>query len=214
MEGVAWARGVRVVACAVGVGLGVGVMLAGCAGGEAEARGSGGRGIEPVVQGERAEHSGGAGAGGVGGGADGSVDAATTGARLVVHPLTRVGTDGEGKPAIIVHLEVRDEFGQSIKALGVVRVELLKPGGFGVDREWVADLRSARANAQMYDDLVTRTYMLPLGGVPEWVINWSAKPGGGSGGESGGGPTVRARLVIVDDRGRERELKAVGKVGR
>lgn len=192
--------------------LGLWCALPGCSGDGSSSTGAGGAGpgIEPVA---------GSGAGTSPNAADGSteeLDAATSGVRLVVHPLTRVGTDSEGKPALIVHLEVRDAFDQSVKALGVVHVDLLKSGGSGVEREWVVDVRDAKTNALMYDDLVTRTYTLPLGGVPQWVLTWSARsPEDGAGGSGGAAaPMVRARLVTVDDQGRTRELKASGRVGR
>lgn len=125
--------------------------------------------------------------------------------RLVVHPLTRIGLDAQGQPSLILQLEVEDGFSQTVKALGVLRVELYRPGGLASegagaggagrdtatwssedrrgggdrtapiqveDRVWTVDLRSPDRNALLFDDLVTRTYTVPLGGLPDWLVAW------------------------------------------
>ena len=91
---------------------------------------------------------------------------------MIIHPLTRVGTDAAGKPAILLHLEFHDTFDQDIKAFGVARVRLTASGQ-GEERQWLVDLRDPKTNALMYDSLVTRTYTIPLGGLPSWLILWS-----------------------------------------
>ena len=91
---------------------------------------------------------------------------------LIIHPLTRVGTDAAGRPAILLHLEFHDKFNQDVKAFGIARVALQGPDRDG-SREWQVDLREPRNNALTYDGLVTRTYTIPLGGIPNWLILWS-----------------------------------------
>lgn len=95
---------------------------------------------------------------------------------------------------------------------------------------WDIDLTDPDTNALFYDDLITRTYTLTLGGVPDWVINWSrsinpspaapsdgldgmgAEGGGSSGGGGGGGPTLTAAFTFGDGQGRTRELKTSTKM--
>lgn len=182
---------------------------------------------------------------------------------LVLHPLSRVGTDLTGAPAIICHLELKDQFGQTVKALGALRVELQQRAGtdagagtVGVagisadaDRRivadasavdtptrvgaesvnassgagwsrgvapaeetrrelvWEVDLRDARENARYFDDLVTRTYTLALGGVPAWVVEWSRDPR-----SQAAGPTLVVTFTCGDGRGGVRTLSAGGRL--
>ena len=49
--------------------------------------------------------------------------------RLAIHPLTRFGVDAEGKPVIVCHFELRDDYSQPVRSLGIARVELFRPGG-------------------------------------------------------------------------------------
>lgn len=177
-----------------------GVIGGGCASGET--RVSRGVGIEPrategaAVQAEQ--------------GADERWvrEPATTGERLEVHPLTRVGTDANGRLAVIVHLDVRDEFGQSIKVLGEVVVLLVRGDG-RVERTWTVDLTDPKTNAAMFDDLVTRTYVLALGGVPEWL---GARARGDVAGadveRSGERATVRVAWRLVQGEVQGPELRA------
>lgn len=129
----------------------------------------------------------------------------TPGTSLVIHPLTRVGKDSAGDPALILHLELRDSFNQSTKGPGIVRVELDAP----VPRAWTIDLRDAAQNALMFDDLVTRTYTIPLGGISDALVSWSK--GDRDNAESAGtAPKLLVRWSLVDASGRAvgRELKA------
>jgi hypothetical protein len=176
--------------------------------------------------------------------------------RIEIHPLTRVATDAAGRPIIICHVELRDRFEQNIKALGAMRVELYGRAAAGDDRQhdavppptptapgadnpvqpaqtlrqqlvWNIDLTDPDTNALFYDDLITRTYTLTLGGIPDWVFNWSrsinpspaspsddiggigATSGGGGG---GGGPTLTAAFTFGDGQGHTRELKTSSKM--
>jgi hypothetical protein len=100
--------------------------------------------------------------------------------RLSVHPLSRFSTDAEGRPVIVCHFELRDRYGQLVRALGVVQCELFRPGSEQPDGTqlqdlvWRIDLTTPEENARQFDDLVTRTYTLSLGGLPEWLLRWRA----------------------------------------
>ena len=98
--------------------------------------------------------------------------------------LTRIGTDLSGKPILICHIELRDHFAQSVKALrrpGASRctgaAPGAKPGRQGRGRGAGAGLGRGPdrpgTNAEYYDDLVTRTYALSLGSIPAWVVQWA-----------------------------------------
>ncbi len=108
--------------------------------------------------------------------------------RMRIHPLTRVTRDPEGEPQLALHLELKDRYGHNIKALGYLRVELSSAGRDAVAADgsadgegdarprsvyWEIDLRDPERNALMYDDLISRTYLIHLGGLPPWVIAWA-----------------------------------------
>lgn len=131
------------------------------------------------------------------------------GERVIIHPLTRVGVDSAGLPALILHLELRDKFDQTVKSLGIVRAELTSADD-RVAMTWTADLLDPRTNAQMFDDAVTRTYTLPLGGVPDWLIAWSQ---GDSSPQAGtAGPSLR--VVFTTPAISARPLRATARLQR
>lgn len=113
--------------------------------------------------------------------------------RLVIHPLTRFGTDAQDLPVIVCHFELRDDYSQPVRSLGIARVELFRPGSEFADGSqiqdliWRTDLSTPEENARHYDGLVTRTYTLSLGGLPQWLLDWKA----GEGGSGAVSPTIR-----------------------
>lgn len=133
-------------------------------------------------------------------------------ASLVVHPLTRiagtpgVGGDG-GAAALIAHLQLLDSAGLSVRALGGVRVELYRPDPDGEvgsqDLVWEIDLRDPGVNAGAYDELITKTYTLTLGALPEWAIRWARETDTPP-------PALRARFELLNGR----ELEATARLGR
>lgn len=91
-----------------------------------------------------------------------------------VFPLTHLGTDDDGEAAIVCHIELRDSWGDSVKALGPLQVQLYRPEG-GIDAasavqilKWDVPLQDERENAASYDP-ATQTYRLVLVGLPEWI---------------------------------------------
>jgi len=154
-------------------------------------------------------------------------------ARLRVHPLTRLSREARADSPqdpnpvwqIALHAELRDSFGQVVKGLGRLRVELYRPtsstsgGPESQDSVWNVDLRDPGENAKVFDDLVTRTYTVYLASLPAWLEEWAERgePAGGSGGdagESGAGArgaddwvTLKAYFIFVDTHGRQHILQ-------
>lgn len=112
--------------------------------------------------------------------------------RLRIHPLTRFTESDDGETQLVLHLELRDRFGHSIKSLGKLYIELDRPREGGIDPTmpppsadgagpdgratdvyWEVDLRNPETNALMYDDLISRTYLIYLGGLPGWAERWA-----------------------------------------
>ena len=60
--------------------------------------------------------------------------------RLSVHPLTRFSTDASGQPVIVCHFGVRDRYGQLVRALGIAKCELFRPGSEQPDGTQLQDL--------------------------------------------------------------------------
>ena len=122
--------------------------------------------------------------------------------RLAIHPLTRIGVDGEGQPVIVCHFELHDAYGQPVRALGVARVELFRPGSEFADGSqiqdliWRTDLSTPEENARHFDGLVTRTYTLSLGGLPQWLLDWRA----GEGIPGAVSPTIRVTLFRGEEK--------------
>lgn len=92
---------------------------------------------------------------------------------LRIHPLTMVqpaGPSGE----LLAHIELLDRYGDTVKALGVLTLELaVQAPGFTSDarpaqsRRWEVDLRDPAASSRRFDR-VTRTYRFRLEGAPRW----------------------------------------------
>lgn len=130
--------------------------------------------------------------------------------RLIIHPLTRIGPDPKGEPALLAHIELRDQYDLHTRALGVLRISVQKPGHDTImaaadpsaiapgDQSWEIDLRDPEKNATMYDDLVTRTYSVTLASPPQWLLDWNTgrdKTAAGT-----GAPTIIASFIFPDPR--------------
>lgn len=94
-------------------------------------------------------------------------------ARLRLHPLTHLERDEAGLPKrLICHAEFQDRWFDSVKACGVVEVQLYRGSGVaaGMDEQvarWSVDLTDLEANARWFDP-VTRTYRMQLD-LPAWT---------------------------------------------
>lgn len=149
---------------------------------------------------------------------------------LRVHSLTRI-EPGDGTPGseeIVCHVELLDRHGHNTKALGVLRVELYRLSGAGTgapaggpgaegtqELVWVADLTDPDDNALRYDNLVSRSYVVHLGGVPEWLLrrNGNAR-GEGADGSGAGAPGGAGGVLKVYFTYREPTGAAGGGAGR
>lgn len=91
-----------------------------------------------------------------------------------VHPLTRFAQHANGYPILIVHVELRDAWGESVKALGTLVVQLYGPSEPGATTPnvqhlvWDVDLSTLDGYLRHWDR-ATRTYRLQLRDVPEWM---------------------------------------------
>lgn len=99
----------------------------------------------------------------------GAVVSALRPVSLVVHPLTRLERDERGRARLTVQFELRDASGDSVKWLGVARVEASPAGGGGEPVGVVESLTTAEACASRFD-WMTRTFALRCGGeLPGWL---------------------------------------------
>lgn len=119
-----------------------------------------------------------------------------------IHPLSHA-TKSEHGAAIICHLEVTDRWGDAVKALGTLQVQLYRPRA-GLDAgtaeqilRWDIPLDDERYNAAVYDP-ATRTYRIELVGLPDWIDP-----------ASGGATRLELRAVFqtLGPRGEERVFR-------
>lgn len=122
-----------------------------------------------------------------------STDSAGTGllhpfapATLRIHPLTQIDADAQKadgspdpNPRLVVFMELKDRFGDTVKALGTFHAELIRPGEGalpGMEQsvmEWnEASFASPETNSGRFDP-ATRMYRIQLTG-PEWLKTWKS----------------------------------------
>lgn len=148
---------------------------------------------------------------GTGGAAQASPDPATPAAACPfepavarVHPLTHVDARSPGVAAdkclLVLHLELRDQFGDAVKGVGDLKVELYKPGpgtSPGMETQamvWeVPAFAQAEANSARFDP-ATRTYRLPLV-ADRWVAQWLSAEGGAL--RAGSPAWLKVRVVLA-----------------
>lgn len=108
-----------------------------------------------------------------------------------VYPLTHLepastetvgGKEVKREARIVVHLEFKDAWGDGSKAVGPLTLFVYGPqdgraGAASVQqRRYDIDLSDLRRNAELFDP-ATRTYRVPLAGLPEWLSALSSQPG-------------------------------------
>jgi len=89
-----------------------------------------------------------------------------------VHPLTHTETRADGEAVMVLHVELKDPWGDTVKGIGQVQVQLRRAGSTSTigDRgtRWDIDLREIEENISYFDS-ATRTYRIVLGGLPAWL---------------------------------------------
>ncbi len=89
-----------------------------------------------------------------------------------VHPLTHTETRSDGEPVMVLHIELKDPWGDTVKGVGQVQVQLRKATSTTTigDRgtRWDIDLRDIEINISYFDS-ATRTYRIVLGELPDWL---------------------------------------------
>lgn len=86
-----------------------------------------------------------------------------------IHPLTHADIDAQGNPRVMLHVELKDAWGDTVKGIGRVQAQLWRDGRAGDNpTRWDIDLRSLGDNADFYDP-ATRTYRIVLTGLPDWL---------------------------------------------
>lgn len=121
-------------------------------------------------------------------------------ASMRVYPLTHIERSGEDGARLVLHLELRDAWGDTVKGIGSLQVQLLRGGDLGGggrdERMWEVDMRDPEANALYYDP-ATRTYRVQLRDLPQWAQAQSGQ----------GGVRVLAVLRTPAPDGSERYLR-------
>jgi hypothetical protein len=95
-------------------------------------------------------------------------------ASIRIHPISQAHSDAKG-PRIVCHVECRDPLGETTKAVGSLRIEVLEPtrtvepGMEQIAAAWVTDLSDLDNNSKLYDPS-TRTYRLSLRQLPGFMV--------------------------------------------
>lgn len=96
-----------------------------------------------------------------------------------VHPLTHTEINADGQAVMILHVELKDLWGDTVKGIGQLQVQLRKQsatsevGNRGT--RWDIDLRDIEVNVSYFDS-ATRTYRIVIGGLPEWLNDSVSSP--------------------------------------
>lgn len=94
-------------------------------------------------------------------------------ASLRIFPLTHFELTERGEARILVFIELKDQWGDTVKGAGRLEIQLFRPEGGSASREtqelvWEIDLSDLRRNAALYDPS-TRTYRVALRDLPAWL---------------------------------------------
>lgn len=129
---------------------------------------------------------------------------AFTPASIRVFPLTSFDTQADGERVIVLHLELLDQYGDSVKGVGTLFIGAFVPASVTgattiEDETWEVDLRSADESTRYYDP-ATLTYRVVLGNLTP-AVNQVA-----SGESPAGWIELQARFEVTDDQGRRNTL--------
>jgi len=91
-----------------------------------------------------------------------------------VHPLTHTEINADGQAVMILHVELKDPWGDTVKGVGQLQVQLRKQSATSVvgnrGTRWDVDLRDIEVNVSYFDS-ATRTYRIVIGGLPAWLAD-------------------------------------------
>ncbi len=134
---------------------------------------------------------------------------------LRIHPLTHVDSTGPkigpDQCLLVLHFELRDRYGDLVKGLGHLQVEMYKPGAGvspGIETQalpWAPPGMDDPAENSGRFDTSTRSYRLPLSS-PRWVYDWLKPENAADRGGSPGWLKVRVTLTVKDADGNPRLL--------
>ncbi len=101
-----------------------------------------------------------------------------------IPPMDTVAAQKRSEVRLITHIDFRDAWGDSTKAIGAMTILLYGPGSSPNAtpdpasvpekssstqlRRYDIDLTDLKRNAELYDP-ATRTYRIPLAGLPDWI---------------------------------------------
>ena len=91
-----------------------------------------------------------------------------------VHPLTHTEKIGN-ELRLVVHVELLDGWGDTVKGLGTIRAELERSDSQSLgdgSTTWDIDISGIEKNMSYFDS-VTRTYRFVFTGVPAWFVEQS-----------------------------------------
>lgn len=100
-------------------------------------------------------------------------------AAIRIYPLTHMDKSADGRKVIVCHIELRDRYGDSVKGLGVVEIQLQRGAIAGAQQTWEIELTDLARNAELYDR-ATRTYRFQLGDLPSWLVSDAERAEGGT----------------------------------
>ena len=86
-------------------------------------------------------------------------------------PLTHAEVSARGEAVLIVFIEMRDHWGDTVKGTGSLELRLTRASGEpagATGSVWAIDLSDLARNAALYDPS-TRTYRFALDGLPGWL---------------------------------------------
>lgn len=86
-----------------------------------------------------------------------------------IHPLTHAELDARSEARIVLYVELKDAWGDTVKGVGRVQAQLWPKGQTSENAtRWDIDLRSLEANADFHDP-ATRAYRIVLADLPAWL---------------------------------------------
>ena len=92
-------------------------------------------------------------------------------AAMRIHPLTHADTGADGGRRVVLHMELKDAWGDTVKGVGSVQIQLRRrdTGRIGESgARWDIDLVDLDVNTSYFDS-ATRTYKFVLGNPPAWI---------------------------------------------